>query len=116
MPVPHSPPPPESLAVRPVLRVLGAVLLGGIAWLFVSQAWTLFEHRSAIDATCTSGSGRATCELGGWLLRAVPAPWQGPVMGATLVGIGGVAVLAAVGLLKPLLAEALAEDRRRGGV
>ncbi len=106
MKLPPLQPPPQDNSVRPPLRVLGALLLAGVAALFVRDALPLFEHQSAISSICNPGRGRPICELGAWLVSLFPANAQGPVLALSTIGVAGFLLLLAGLLLKPLIDEA----------
>lgn len=59
-------------------------MLVGIAALFAWDAIRTLSYKGTIVATCsreTSSKSRWLCEIGDWMLRALPTTWQAPALG-----------------------------------
>lgn len=76
------PTPLPDYSARPLFRLPGAFMCGALAVLFLSEAGPLFQHAGPALSRCGgSWRDRWTCEVGNWMLGALPVPWQGPVLG-----------------------------------
>jgi hypothetical protein len=93
----------EDFVVRPTLRVLGALLLGFLTYLFVANAQKVFYLSSIGPEQCRARKGRIFCELGNWITSITPASMQGPLAAAAHIGMALIFVWAMWMLLKPLV-------------
>jgi hypothetical protein len=90
-------------AVRPSLRILGAVLLAAMSVLFVAQALPLFGREVAVVGTCPEGKGKWMCVLGSLFMSVVPSHLHGPVLGAASIAFAACLVFLAWLLVQPLV-------------
>lgn len=95
----------EDFVVRPTLRVLGSLLLGFLAYLFVTNARKVFYLSAIGPEQCGARKGRMFCELGNWITSITPASMQGPLAAAAHIGMALILVWAMWMLLKPLVAR-----------
>ena len=103
-------PPLYDTSVRSGFRVAGALLLIGMAMMFVFQAVPLFSLHGPFGSSCaqeTQLKYRLSCEVGSYLLRLFPVQAQGTVLGLTSFGISLVLLAFAWLLLKPLAVKAI---------
>lgn len=99
---PHAP----DLSVRPAFRVVGAILLLGVAALFVSNGIAAFSQEITTFASCArEGKGRLFCELGKLLLTQMPSFVRGPVLSGVAFVVALGALLFGWWLLRPLFGE-----------
>jgi hypothetical protein len=96
-------PQPADFSIRPSIRVLGAVLLLSLAYVFVDSAIPLFEAGHLDAEACTRRRGRWICELTRILWSFVPSSIHGEVEGTSGVLAAAFLVFAAWLLIKPLL-------------
>ena len=92
----------QDYAVRPSMRIFGALLLGFLASLMAGDVPQTFQLKAIPLKPCTTGKGQFLCEFGNWLNAMVPTSLQGPL---AAVGQIGMAVIFSFGvwwLLKPL--------------
>jgi hypothetical protein len=98
--------PPLESSVRPAFRVIGALLLVGIAVLFALDAVQVFSYKGVIASTCaseTSSRSRLLCDVGDAMLRVFPTAAQASVLGIAIGCIAAALVLLAWLLIKPLI-------------
>lgn len=87
------PPLPQSgnLAIRPSIRVLGAILMLALAYVFVEGAMPLFqaEHTVYGYRSCGGGKGWWLCELGNLVASFVLPYMRGVVEGTSGLLVAG---------------------------
>jgi hypothetical protein len=93
---------PEDYAVRPLLRVIGALLAAFVAWLFASTAQRAFYLAAVAPEQCKSVKGRLLCEAGNWINSITPPALQGPLAALAFVCMALLMALVVWLLLKPL--------------
>jgi hypothetical protein len=97
---------PVDLSIRPSVRVLGALLTAAIACLFFYDGLALFTVQGVFAASCQPGKWRWLCELVPWLVAALPASIQNPMMGMVGLVLGGILLLVTWLLIRPLFPRA----------
>jgi hypothetical protein len=93
----------EDFVVRPTLRILGALILGFLAYLFVTSAPKVFYLSAIGPEQCSAGKGRVFCVMGNWITSITPASMQGPLAAAAHIGMALIFAWAMWMLLKPLV-------------
>jgi hypothetical protein len=74
---------PADTAVRPVFRVLVALLALGLAAFLVRIGWPMLSATRVVLDDCNSLTRRRLqCEVGHWLVSRLPPAWVGPLGGA----------------------------------
>jgi hypothetical protein len=94
---------PEDLAVRPIFRVAGAILLAFLICVVVIQGAPLFGVESIAPETCKSNKKMFFFELGNLVLSNTPSNWQGPLAGAAHFFFAFILTCALWFLVKPLI-------------
>jgi hypothetical protein len=92
-------------SARPGFRVIGALILVGVAVMFATEVVPLFSIEGRILSSCekeTSLKSRFFCDGGAFLLSLFPAPAQGPTLGLATAGFSFVLLVFAWLLIKPL--------------
>jgi hypothetical protein len=92
-------------SARPGFRVIGALILVGVAVMFATKAVPLFSVAGGIVSSCveeTSLKSRLFCDGSAFLLSLLPAPAQGPTLGLATIGGSFVLLIFAWLLIKPL--------------
>ena len=97
-------PNPADFAIRPWIRVLGAIFVLGIAYIFVDGAISLFQADQIVYGyrSC-GGKGRLLCELGNLVASLVPTSIRGVVEAASGLLAAGLSMYIAWLLLKPVV-------------
>ena len=90
-------------SVRPAFRLLGSLLCGALAVLFLYDAAALLRHPDSVVGKCRPGRGQLSCELGNWLLAVLPASWRHPTLAIVAVVMCGAFVCCIWWLLRPLI-------------
>ena len=105
---------PESadFAIRPLTRVLGAILMLALAYAFVEGAIPQFQAQEIAYGyrSCGRGKGWWLCELGNLAASFVPPSMRGVAEGASGLLVAGLAMYIAWLLLKPVLRSARKAD------
>jgi len=92
-------------SARPGFRVIGALILVGVAVMYATKAVPLFSVAGEILSSCemeTSLKSRFFCDGGAFLLSLLPAPAQGPALGLATAGFSFILLVFAWLLVKPL--------------
>jgi hypothetical protein len=98
--------PPLESSVRPAFRIIGALLLFGMAILFALDAVEVLSYKGVIASTCaseTSSRSRLLCEVGDEMLRIFPTQAQAAVLGIAIGCFAAAQLLLAWLLIKPLI-------------
>jgi hypothetical protein len=96
---------PEDLSVRPVFRVLGALLLSLLAYIFFTQGIELFSAESIQPELCKHGKGRLFCEAGNLIILSTPTHLQGPLTGGAYVTFSFLLSIISIWLIKPIFTK-----------
>lgn len=99
---------PLDSSVRPAFRVIGALLLVGVATLFALEAVQVFSYKGEVVSTCareTSSRSRLLCEVGDAMLRIFPTSSQTTVLGIAIGCFSAALLLLAWLLIKPQIAK-----------
>jgi hypothetical protein len=97
-------PKPLDSSVRPAFRIVGALILVGVAILFALEAVQVFSYKGDIVSTCmteTSSRSRLLCEVGDAMLRIFPTSAQATVLGIAIGCFSAAQLLLAWLLIKP---------------
>lgn len=88
-----------NLAIRPSIRVLGAILMLALAYVFVEGAMPLFqaEHTVYGYRSCGGGKGWWLCELGNLVASFVLPYMRGVVEGTSGLLVAGLSVYTLLG-------------------
>jgi hypothetical protein len=71
-------------AVRPSFRVVGALILALVAWLFLSNVPSLL-FADSVALSCDNDTGRKwVCEVSVWILRLFPASAHGIIVALSI--------------------------------
>ena len=107
-PLPQS----ADFAIRPLIRVLGAILMLAVAYVFVEGAIPQFQAQEITYGYrwCGRGKGWWLCELGNLVASFVPPSMRGVAEGASGLLVAGLAMYIAWLLLKPVLLSARKTD------
>lgn len=102
--LPNHTPPEIDYSVRPVFRVLGAVIAFGIAVLFIQQGLQLLPLDTNPQPFCFEApvKSRMLCELGAWMLSFLPEGLHAPVLGLAHFAFSGFLLSIGWLLLKPI--------------
>ena len=95
----------ERSEIRPFFRVLGALLTGFVAYVYVKAAIPLFtaDHLPAVRCTETRWRRQLLCEFDSWVMSGLADEVQGPVRAVGCLLFAAVWACAAWWLLKPML-------------
>ncbi|MEY2892021.1 MAG: hypothetical protein RJA98_1929 [Pseudomonadota bacterium] len=94
---------PADTAVRPVFRVLVALLALAMAASLVSIGWPMLSATQVALEDCNRLTRRRLqCELGHWLVSQLPPAWVGPLSGALGLVVAAALLAFAVGITRPL--------------
>jgi hypothetical protein len=96
----------QDFAVRPALRIAGALLLGFFVFLIAGQVPQTLQLKAVSPKSCTSGKGQVLCELGNWINTVTPSSLQGPLAAVGQIAMCVVLVFGVGWLLAPLVRAA----------
>ena len=96
---------PERSEVRPLFRVLGALLTGFVTYVYVEAAIPLFtaDHVPAMRCTETKWRRQLLCELDSWVMSGLADEVQGPIRAVGCLLFAAAWAYATWWLLKPVL-------------
>ena len=92
----------EDFVVRPAWRILGALLLGFLAFLFANNARITYYLAQIVPEKCKLGKSQFFCELGNWINSLTPISLQGPLAAAAHMGTALILLTTMWFLIKPL--------------
>lgn len=96
-------PRPEDFTIRPLFRVLGALMTTFMAYILVIGAIPLFLIKELQLKECRQLKGRLMCEVGNWFASKVPSNFQGPAEAIARLLFAGIMLYLTWRLLKPLI-------------
>ena len=96
---------PQDYAVRPSLRILGALFAGVCAAAFLLGAIQLAQLAQVPPEQCKATKGRLLCEFGNWINANTPPALQGPLAAAAHICFALLFLWVMWLLLKPLVAK-----------
>jgi len=97
-------------SVRPLFRLLGSLLCGGMALMFFYDTAALLQRSGSVHVECSLGRGRWTCELGNLMLAALPVAWRNPTLAIVAFVLGAAFIFFIWWLLRPLFLRSTAQQ------